>query len=62
MVIDRTDEFVMKIASNLRRKERAEQIRALKQYPNPVQIAVLDLLDRTYGGTVTVTHRRLSED
>jgi hypothetical protein len=47
MVIDRTDEFVAKIANTMRRLSREETLQRLRQYPNPVQIAVIDLLDAT---------------
>lgn len=45
MVIDKTDDFVAKIALNMRKLDRKEQLSALKQYPNAVQIAVIDALD-----------------
>lgn len=49
MVIDKTDEFVAKMALNMRHKSRAEQLAALRNFPNPVQAAVLKALDSMDG-------------
>lgn len=45
MVIDRTTEFIARIALNLSGKTKQEQLAAIRNYPNETQLAIFSALN-----------------